>query len=455
MNADLHLCSGLEQADLLRAREVSSVELLDHQLARIAKHQPQLWAFTEVNAFRARRAAARCDRRLRRGGDLPIFLGVPSAIKDSDPVRFTRTRAGSRAYRYVVAPFDSPSAARFREAGFVFAGKTTASELALMPVTEPDIHPPTRNPWNRSHSSGGSSGGAAAAVAARLLPLAHAADGGGSIRIPANFSHLFGFKSSRALPNFYANLEPLHMASVGAMTHTVDDAAAILDVLSGDPRFPHAEGSYLQRSRRPVGRALRIGILTESPLAEVDAEIQEAVRRVGRTLEALGHDIEPVGPIDGTLEAFLPIYQRLAAAPPVLLESVLQPVTRWLRDPGKSVSLGQAQAAKDGLQRRILTWFGDLDALICPSAGKLTPKVGAWRSLPPAEQFAKAVEVGAFTAAFNVSGQPGANVPAGFSADGLPLGVQVVGPPRADALVLQLCRQLEEAMPWRDRVAVA
>jgi len=442
--------SGLEVAARLRSGELRCAEVLEHYVSVIERLDPQLNAFTDRTLERARRQARAAQARIDRGDPdaLPPFAGVPFAIKDCDPVLGTFTRVGSRAFRYVIAPFDAPSVRRLRRGGFVLTGKTACSELTLMPVTEPDIHPPTRNPWSPAHSSGGSSGGAAAAVASGMLPLAHATDGGGSIRIPAAFCHLFGFKSSRALPNFYEKMDPLHMASVGAVTHTVEDAAAVYDVLAGEavtrPGLDEA----------PAG-PLRVGLLLESPLTEVDPQIAQAAQRVAATLAQMGHHVEEVSRIDGSLEEFLPIYQALAARPPVLSERVLQPVTRWLRDPGKSVSAAQARARKDDLERRILDWFGDLDVLVTPTVGQLAPRVGQWRELPPGEQFARAATYGAFTAPFNLSGQPAATLPVGLAPDGRPIGAQVVGRSRGDAALLRVCRALERALPWRHRRAAA
>jgi len=440
--------SGLEVAARLRSGRVRCVEVLDHYVAAIERLDPHLNAFTDRTLKRARLQAMAAQARIDRGdrGALPPFAGVPFAIKDCDPVFGTFTRVGSRAFRYVVAPFDAPSVGRLKRGGFVLTGKTACSELTLMPVTEPDIHAPTRNPWSRSHSAGGSSGGAAAAVASGMLPLAHATDGGGSIRIPAAFCHLFGFKSSRALPNFYEQMDPLHMAAVGAVTHTVEDAAAVFDLLAGAPT---ARPGLDDAPRHP----LRVGLLRESPLTEVDPEIAAATERVAATLEAMGHHVDAVSPLDGSLDEFLPIYQRLAANPPVPFERVLQPVTRWLRDPGKSVTPAQARAVKDGLERRVLGWFGDLDVLVTPTVGQLAPRVGQYRELPPGEQFRQAAAYGAFTAAFNLTGQPAASLPAGVSRDGRPIGVQVVGRPRGDAELLRGCRARERALPWRDRRA--
>jgi amidase len=446
----------LEQAELVRRGEISSEELVGAHLDLIAALQPQLAAFVQVLDARARRHARASDRRRRaRGHAARAFDGVPSAIKDADPLRGAFMRVGSRAYRYAWTPFDGPATRRLRRAGLVFCGKTSTSELTLMPVVEPDIHPPTRNPWNLDHSAGGSSGGAAAAVAAGMLPVAHASDGAGSIRIPAAFCHLFGFKASRALlPNFYARFDPLGLSATGAVTHTVDDSTAVLDALRGDVAHPATPGSLLAEVRRAPPAGLRVKLCLESPLAEVDPEIAAAVTGVAKLLEGLGHRVDTTAALAAEVEEFMPIFQRLAAGAPVLREASLQPITRWLRVPGRRVSPAQAREVQERLSRRVLDWFGDADLALLPAVAVLAPRVYAWRDLPPEEGFARAAKLGAFTAAFNVSGQPAASLPVGVSAaSGLPYAAQLVARPGADLLLLQTCRQLESALAWTRRRA--
>ena len=223
---DLLRASALEQAELLRRREVSSVELTRLYLDRIRSLDEKIGAFVTVSEKHALRAAEEADRILAHTtaeteARTP-FLGVPTAIKDLHPTRDSWTHFGSRAF--VVPPlFDCPTAKSLRKAGFVFVGKTAASEFGALPVTEPDGRPPTRNPWNLDFTAGGSSGGAAAAVAAGLLPIAHGSDGGGSVRIPSSVCHLFGFKPSRwLLPNAYGKTDPNVLYTCGAFVRKIN-----------------------------------------------------------------------------------------------------------------------------------------------------------------------------------------------------------------------------------------
>ncbi len=446
--------SALEQAQLVREGAISSEELVGAHLARVHHLNEKLVALVQVRAERALSDARRTDKRRRKNGAHPTTLaGVPSAIKDTDPLRGTFTRIGSRAYRWLWTPFDGLAASRLRQAGLILCGKTSTSELALMPVVEPDTHAPTRNPWQLEHSAGGSSGGAAAAVAAGLLPVAHASDGAGSIRIPAAFCHLFGFKASRGfLPNFYGKFEWMGLATGGVLTHTVLDCAVSLDALRGQVAYPAPAGTLLASlgERPPAG--LRVRLCLESELTPVLPEIARGVRAVADLLVRLGHHVEPAPALAAPIEEFMPIYQHLAAQPPVLSEKSLQPVTRWLRQAGRRVSRDEVLKAQNRLAHRVLDWFGDVDLCLMPTVALLAPRVHAWASLPPEQAFAHAAPLGAFTAAFNVSGQPAASLPIGVSeAAGLPYAAQLVARPGRDLTLLQVCRQLEEELRWTAR----
>ncbi|MBK7971934.1 MAG: amidase [Deltaproteobacteria bacterium] len=447
----------LAQAELLRSGALSSQALVRGYLARITRLDPRLHAFVDVHTRRALAAARRADDarsrvRAKSAAPAPLFAGVPIAIKDTDAVRFAWNRAGSRAYRYVWMPLDAPAIALLRRAGFVILGKTSTSELALMPVVEPDLHPPTANPWSTAHSAGGSSGGSASAVAAGLLPIAHAADGGGSIRIPASFCHLFGYKASRGLiPDFYAAMDHVGLSLMGSVAHHVEDAAAVLDVYRGHGSFPATPEALAVRAREAPPRGLRVALCLRSPIGEVDAEIAAAVERIAHVLEGLGHHVEAVEPPAGSLDDFLPVYGRLAANPPALAEQHFQPVTRWLRALGRRVTKAQAVEANRALAERILAWFGDFDLALSPTVGRPVPRIGEFDGLTPEAQFRAAAEIGGFTAAFNITGQPSASIPAGLSAAGLPMGAMLTARRGEDVTLLQLCHTLEGLLEWPSR----
>jgi amidase len=281
-------------------------------------------------------------------------------------------------------------------------------------------------------------------VAAGLLPVAQASDGAGSIRIPASFCGLCGHKPSRdLLPNPYRHVDTLGMSTSGAITRTVADAAALLDVLLR--RKPGAAGSFLDALHQPLP-ALRVRFTTTAPLGTTAPEVAAAVLRVAAVLAGLGHDVSETPPLTATLDEFLPIYQRLAANAPVFRSGLLQPVTRWLRVQGRRYRHGEVLQMRDTLAARILAFCGDADVVLTPTVPVLPPVVGSLMVAQPAESFARAAVLGAFTAMCNLSGQPASSVPAG-QCGGLPIGVQLVGRPGADATVLALAQQLVAALP--------
>jgi amidase len=373
-------------------------------------------------------------------------------IKDLNLARGMFARFGSRAFERFMAFADDATTAQLRRGGFVILGKTTTSELGTMPVTETDIHPPTRNPWNPEHTSGGSSGGSGAAVAARMLPIAQASDGAGSIRIPASFNGLVGIKPSRGRVRNSFDLDDRRIIyTTGPLARSVEDVAAMLDVMAGivvgEPHWASPPDRPYARSMHDRPRGLRVRTTTHSPLAETHPEVVAATKAVAALLASMGHHVEEGKMVEGTVEEFLPIWQFQTASAPVYDWNLAQPVTRWLADSGRRVTQERVDEIQVAMQARILDWFAGADLWVTPTVPAPPPRVGAWKHLPPAEAFARAAELGPFTAPFNVSGQPAISVPVAISSGGLPIGVQIVGPPLRDDLVLQIARAIEEAMP--------
>ena len=426
--------TALELAARLRRRELSAVELVQHALATIDRDSATLGTFVEVAGERALRQARRADALLARGGQAP-FLGIPTGIKDSDPVRGHFTRVGSRALRWLYTPFDGYVARKCREAGFVLLGKLATSELTILPFI---ASPPVRNPHDRTRYAGGSSGGSAAAVAANMIPIAPGSDGGGSIRIPAAFCGLVGMKPGRrVLPNPYALLDPVGINNIGPLARTVHDAAALMDVLAGTPQY------FLPACDAPIP-TLRIRLALASSLVEVDPEIAAATAEVASRLEQQGHALDDAEPITGTIDEFLPIMARMVGRIPILpgMHARLEPTTRWLHGVGRSIARHTAIDAAHRLTAKVRQWFGDADVIVTPTVAVPPPKVGAYSSLDGETTFRTAAALGAFTAPFNVSGQPAITIPAAQSRAGLPIGVQLVGRPGSDRLLLALAAQL-------------
>lgn len=445
--------TALEQAACIRRGDVSSVELTRFYLDRIDRLDGELNSFVTVLRRRALLAARLADRRCRSGDELPTFHGVPMGIKDLVPMFATRTQFGSRSFRYFVSPMDVPVARRIKRGGFVVLGKLATSEFGVLPVTEPDIHPPTRNPWDLNHTPGGSSGGSGSAVAAGLCPIAHGSDGGGSVRIPAAFCHLFGFKPSLSLlGNLHGRVNRTGMSVMGPLCHSVEDGAAMLDVMRGDAHSAARGNGSLADCRREPKR-MRVRMVVDSPLgAESLPPIVDAVRSVAAQLEALGHEVEQVDTVRGDVEEFLPLWMNQMAAIPVPFESKLQPVTQWLRREGRGLSLDDVARAQKALTDKLAEQFGDADILLSPTVGITPPRVGFIAGMGPREAFDAVTPCGAFTAMFNVAQSPASTIPVGLL-DGLPFGVQLGGRRDQDADVLALSRQLERAMPWRQRKA--
>jgi amidase len=238
----------------------------------------------------------------------------------------------------------------------------------------------------------------------------------------------------------------------GSISHTVEDAAAMLDALQGRP-LADGPDALLARHLQDPG-PLRIGICTGSPLLEVRRENADAVRGTARALEGLGHTVDETGPLAlGTIQDFLPVMQRMVANIPVLRRSALQPISRWMHDQGRRVTRADAGRLFQSFEARVLAWFGSYDLVVLPTIAVRPPTIGQFAGRDPVEAFLEAAQLGVFTAPFNLSGQPACSVPAGLDAEGLPMGVQLVGRVGADLQVLQVARQLETAVPWVHRRA--
>jgi amidase len=461
--------SALAQGAMIRAGRLSSEELTAFYLRRIETLDEKTHAFVEVTADEALRAARKADRTPSPDGAL--FHGVPIAIKDLNAVRGTFLRMGSRAFPRLLTPTDDLVVARIRRAGFIILGKTATSELGALPVTEPDIHPPSRNPWDLGVTPGGSSGGAGAALAADLVPIAQGSDGGGSVRIPASFCGVVGFKPSRGVvENPFGMDLPDIVWTCGPMAHSVEDAAALLDVMAKAAPVPSAllEGapanavgaspraaSFLELCRRTV-RPLRIHCATSVHIVATTDEIRATTERAARILAELGHQIEWQPSLSGVeIDEFLPVWQELIANVPVSDWSLTQPLTRWLGEQGKKLQRRDVAAVIASISERIFALFGGADMWLTPTVAVPPFPIGALKDLAPVDTFRRAAQLGAFTGPFNVSGQPAISVPAGLSRAGHPIGVQLVGRAGDDATVLALGRALAERLEWRRRNEVS
>ena len=439
------------QAELVRGGEVSSADLVELYLERIARLDPELNAFRVVFAERARAEAAQADARRGAGDSGRPLLGMPVAVKDNVNVAGEVTAMGSNAYGEP-AGADSEVVTRLRAAGAIVIGKTHMSELAIFPFTESLAWGQTRNPWDRGRSAGGSSGGSGVAVAAGMVGAAYASDGGGSIRIPASVAGLFGLKPQRGRVPLLPDLEHWHgLSAAGAVTRSVLDTALWLDVVAdGSPGFVEAA------SREP-GR-LRVALsFKPGAIARVDGSVRAAVGRVADALRRLGHDVVERDPDYGELAPlFLPrwltgIRDDVRALPhPERLEKR----TRQLARLGRLVGDGgvrRARAGEEERSRRINAVFDDADVLLTPTLPSPPDRLGRYAGRSLGTTIMGVAGMVGFTQPWNVTGQPAASIPAPVPEGSLPIGAQLVGRPDDEATLLSLSAQLERELRWTER----
>jgi amidase len=455
---ELAFSSALELAARVRAGEVSPVELAQLYLDRIERLDGELNSYVTVDADGAL-AAAREPR------DGP-FRGVPIPIKDLNETAGLRTTYSSKAFADYVPKTDAAVVRRIRDAGFVVLGKTNTPEFGTIAQTESELNGACRNPWNVALTPGGSSGGAAAATAAGLCPVAHGSDGGGSIRIPASCCGLFGIKPSRGRvsPAPYGS-GTLGLGTSGPIARTVRDAAALLDVMSGyEPGdffiAPQPERAFLEEADLEPGR-LRIAVTTTPPLeVAVDPVCAAAVSAAAELLTELGHDVVEAAPPwdEGDLVVhFIRVWQVGPATSGVDDLSLLEPINRVLAEDARETSSPDHTLAIMQLQqltRRIVTFWNDVDVVVTPTLAMQPVPIGWTYEDTDGDArlaFARQLLFTPFTAVLNITGQPAMSVPLHWSDDGLPIGVQFIGRPFAEATLVRLAAQLEQARPWVDR----
>ncbi len=474
----------IQLGKLVRKKEIKPTELIEITIQRIEKINPKLNAVIHKMYEQAMETATSWEAKVHKGeAEGVIFCGVPFLLKDLvAECKGASFHEGSQAVKGYISKIDSELVKRQKSGGLVILGKTNAAEFGALPTTEPILYGPTRNPWDPSLTPGGSSGGSAASVAAGVVPMAHGNDGGGSIRIPASCCGIFGLKPTRARNP----LGPL-FGDIGsgivhehAVTRTVQDSAALLDVTSGpdigDPYYaPPKDRPFLEEVGQEPGR-LKIGFLTSIPegwsdRTQLHPDCESAVKDAARLCEGLGHTVEEVDP--------LPLsHPNIPAIFGFIFSSFLgHAVTYWERELGKKIkqedlepiTWGRYQASLTRpaadypvtleevqlFSRKIARWYleGGYDLLLTPTMAIPPTKLGVFQSTPeePMKWLGFALTFTAFTRIQNLTGQPAMSVPLFWNQNNIPIGVQFAGRFGDEATLFRLAAQLEQARPWKDR----
>ena len=452
-----------DQLQLLATGAVTSVQLTQRALMAITASQPRLNAFRVVLTDSAPADASEADRR-RAAGETGALLGVPIAVKDDVDVAGVPTRFGTHGETRPAAA-DSEVVRRLRSAGAVIVGKTNACELGQWPFTSGPGFGHTRNPWSADHTPGGSSGGSAAAVAAGLVAAAIGSDGAGSVRVPAAWTHLVGIKPQRGRISTWPLAEAFHgIAVYGVLARTVADAALVLDAVSGNvagdahqpPPVRARDGLEVQ------GRPLRVAVSTRFPFtffgATLHPEIKTAVQTTADQLAALGHTVVNRDPDYGlrlSVDFLARSTSGLVEWGDRLGEDVSwDPRTRSNIRIGRLLSramLRRARANETATAERVGRIFDDADVILAPTTALPAPPVNHFDRLGPTATDRAIIGACPVTFPWNLLGWPSINVPAGFTAAGLPMGVQLMGPANSEPLLVSLAAELERLNGWRDR----
>lgn len=476
MSDDLATLDATAQADLVRSGDASPAELVESAIARIERVNPALNAVIHERFDAARAEASSAE--LPRGP----FRGVPLLVKDlvcytaGDPFHEGMKFLRDEGWR---EPRDSFLAAKLRAAGFVLVGKTNTSELGLWPTTEPEAYGAAHNPWDPTRSTGGSSGGSAAAVASGMVPVAHANDAGGSIRIPSSECGLVGLKPSRGRtssgpewPDAWEGFIAEHV-----VTRSVRDTAAVLDAVAGPmpgDRYiaPAPARPFAAEAGADPGK-LRIGVLLSVPTVPIDLhpDCEAAARAAARTLESLGHDVEESFPealadpglVPRITNAFAAGYAAWALADwerrfgkPVPREGV-EASTWAVAEIGRALS---APAYADTIRwlradwaPAVERWWTTFDLLLSPTMAVPPPELGYLASSDeePLRPLLRVLPFVSYTIPFNITGQPAISLPLHWNAAGLPIGVQLVAAHGREDLLIRVASQLEQASPWSSR----
>ena len=454
--------SALELRQMMRNKEVSPLEVLDATFKRLDQVEPKLNAFLDVTEKQARIDAEAAEKAIMSGEEIGELCGLPLSVKDLIAVKGARLTFGSRAFGDNISDVDAPAVERVRAAGAVIIGKTTTSEFGCKGVGDSPLTGITPNPWNLERTPGGSSCGAAASIAAGVTAFGFGTDGGGSVRIPASFTGLFGIKGQFGrVPVFPTSATPT-LAHIGPLARTVRDAALLLKVASGfDPRDPGAVSQavpdFVAACDKPA-KGLKIAWSPTLGYAKPSPEVLKITEQAAKVFEHLGCGVTTVEKVFDADP--LPIFMaEFFAGVGTRLRPVLED-TRELLDPAVALmledALGQDMGAyyssvfqRYDLRTKVATFFEDYDLLLTPTLP--VPAFGVGLDGPPGYSRENAFAWIYYTYPFNLTGLPAASIPAGFTEDGMPVGLQIVGRHLMETDILAAAAAFEAAQPWADR----
>jgi aspartyl-tRNA(Asn)/glutamyl-tRNA(Gln) amidotransferase subunit A len=459
-----HYQSATELIKLIRSKQASPVEVMEGTLKRIEEVNPTLNAFVSLRAEEAMKEARNLEEKIATGKEIGPLAGVPLGVKDLEDVQGLVTSFGSVPYKNNIARRDSIQVARLKAAGAIVVGKTNTPEFGFTGFTRNLLYGVTRNPWNLERTPGGSSGGSAAAVASGMVPVATGSDAGGSIRIPASYSGCFGLKTSfgRIPLGPTPLLQMYHMIALGPITRTVRDAALYLDCVAGyhpcDPAsLPSPRGSYVECLEHPPSR-LRMAFSPNLGYAPVQKDVMAKVEEGVKSFTEMGHKVE-------LWEKLLPdVGETWARLMNCELYGMLhRSLDRHRQDMGRtlvqSLDLARctslqdhigAQKVRTELNRILWELFEEFDILLTPT---MPTEAFAAKGPPPTAIEGQPIPLlGAtpFTYPYNLSGHPAASVRAGFTDNGLPVGLQIVGRHHREDMVLQVAYAYEKMKPWNN-----
>ncbi len=455
----------LEMRDAIRAKKLSPVEVMDAILKRIEQINPKINAYCTLVADSAREQAKQAEDRVMKGEELGPLHGIPVSIKDLVFTEGIRTTGGTLMYENFVPDQDAILVERLKAAGAIIIGKTNTPHAGWVAITDNLVFGPTRNPWNLDRTPGGSSGGAASAVASGISPLAQGGDGGGSIRIPSSFCGVFGLKPSFGRvpqgPGFPGLWEGLSVS--GPITRTVRDSALMMEVIAGrDDRdhfsLPDVNPKYLSRLGGDL-KGMRVAWSKNLGYAVVDPQVLKITESAVRTFATLGCNIEETDPqADSPQENFSTVTAASLASD--LVEKLpqwrdrIEPALVAFMERSKDISATdyiKARIANLQYSNKMQAFFDNYDILLTPTLAVPPFEIGIYSPREIAGQRAAPLGFMPFTYPFNVTGQPASSVPCGWTDDGLPVGLQIVGRRFDDATVLKASAAFEQASPWADK----